>query len=329
MTQPRFQIFVSSTFRDLKDERQAVLNAILKLNQFPAGMEIFPAVNNTAWEHIEKVIEVSDYYVLIIGGKYGSIEEESGISYTEKEYDFAVSKNIPVLAFTHSDEESIAFGKVEKSEEAREKLKKFKRKVGARHHWNYWKTIDELKANVATSLAMSFATNPQTGWVKASSIDKKELLEQFAKTQKKLDELQIENKKLKQIISSNNSYIISQGEKEILFDPSEDYYSNHQIVISWNSFFLEVAHILVNKAKLWNYYFLEELNKSLFSNYSVVELAKSNEADSIKPKVAMNQLIALDLIKASFDRKENLCWALTEKGRKVYSLQTAIKFKED
>jgi hypothetical protein len=97
MTQPRYQIFVSSTFKDLQEERQAVLNAVLKLNQFPAGMEIFPAVNDTAWEHIEKVIELSDYYVLIIGGKYGSIEAESGISYTEKEYDFAVSKNIHVI----------------------------------------------------------------------------------------------------------------------------------------------------------------------------------------------------------------------------------------
>ena len=111
-------------------------------------MEIFPAVNDTAWEHIEKVIEVSDYYVLIIGGKYGSIESESGISYTEKEYDFAVSKNIPVLAFTRSDEDSIPVGKAEMNEEIREKLKHFKQKVGNRHHWNYWKTIDELKANV-------------------------------------------------------------------------------------------------------------------------------------------------------------------------------------
>lgn len=197
MSQPRYQIFVSSTFRDLQDERQAVLNAILKLNQFPAGMEIFPAVNDTAWEHIEKVIEDSDYYVLIIGGKYGSIEEESGISYTEKEYDFAVSKNIPVLAFTHSDEESIPFGKVEKSEEAREKLKKFKQKVGAKHHWNYWKNIDELKANVLSSLSMAFVMNPQIGWVKAGGINNTELLSRLAELQKRYDELLEENNIIK------------------------------------------------------------------------------------------------------------------------------------
>jgi len=58
MSQPRYQIFVSSTLKDLKDEREAVLNAILKLNQFPAGMELFPATNDTAWKHIEKVIQI-------------------------------------------------------------------------------------------------------------------------------------------------------------------------------------------------------------------------------------------------------------------------------
>ncbi len=329
MSQPRYQIFVSSTFKDLQEERQAVLKAILELNQFPAGMEIFPAVNDTAWEHIEKVIKDSDYYVLIIGGKYGSIDSGSGLSYTEKEYEFAVSQNIPVLAFTHSDENSIEVGKAEMDSELRDKLNKFKQKVGNKHHWKYWKSINELKANVLSSLAMAFATNPQTGWVKAGSIDKEELLEQFAKLQKKLDELHIENKKLKQIVSSRDNYIISQGDKEIFFNPSKDYFSSHQIVISWNSFFLEVARILVDKAKLWNYYFMEELTKSLFSNYQIVELAEPDEADIVKPETAMNQLVALDLIKASFDRKENLCWALTEKGRKVYSLQTAIKFKED
>jgi len=330
MSQPRYQIFVSSTFKDLQDERQAVLNAILKLNQFPAGMEIFPAVNDTAWEHIEKVIEVSDYYILIIGGKYGSIEAESGISYTEKEYDFAVSKNIPVLAFTRSDENSIPVGKAEMNEEIREKLKKFKQKVGNKHHWNYWKTIDELKANVVTSLAFAFATNPQKGWVKVGGIDNTELLEQLAKTQKKLDELQIENKQLKQIASSNNS-LISQGEREIFFDPSKDHYSKHQILISWNSLFLEVACILVDKAKLQNYYFMDSLVNNLFRHceYPVVEIADPDKADIIRSETAMNQFVAIDLIKATFDRKENLCWTLTEKGRKVYSLQTAIKFKED
>lgn len=72
----RYQIFISSTFRDLIDERQAVLKSILELDHMPAGMELFPATYDTAWDLIKDVIDASDYYVLIIGGRYGSLDGE-------------------------------------------------------------------------------------------------------------------------------------------------------------------------------------------------------------------------------------------------------------
>jgi hypothetical protein len=99
----RYQVFISSTFTDLKEERQAVLKAILELNHMPAGMELFPATDNTAWELIEDIIEGSDYYVLIIGGRYGSLDE-TGIGFTEKEYDYAVSLKKPVIPLFHENE---------------------------------------------------------------------------------------------------------------------------------------------------------------------------------------------------------------------------------
>jgi hypothetical protein len=68
----RYQIFVSSTFADLQEERQAVMQALLSLEHFPAGMEAFPASDDDAWTLIQGVIDDSDYYVLVIGGRYGS-----------------------------------------------------------------------------------------------------------------------------------------------------------------------------------------------------------------------------------------------------------------
>lgn len=203
MTQPRYQVFVSSTFKDLRDEREAILNAILKLNQFPAGMELFPATNDTAWEHIEKIIKDSDYYVLVIGGKYGSMDE-TGISYTEKEYDFAVSQNIPVLAFIRSDEDNIPSGKIELDSDVREKLNRFKQKVGNEHHLNYWKSVEELKANVLSSLSMAFVMNPQTGWVKATGIDNTEILSRLAELQQKYDVLLIQNNGLQNSLNKTS-----------------------------------------------------------------------------------------------------------------------------
>jgi len=90
----RYQVFISSTFVDLIDERQAVLKSILEMDHMPAGMELFPATDDTAWNLIKDVIDASDYYVLIVGGRYGSLDEE-GLGYTEKEYKYAVSTKNP------------------------------------------------------------------------------------------------------------------------------------------------------------------------------------------------------------------------------------------
>jgi len=330
MSQPRYQIFVSSTFKDLQDERQAVLNAILKLNQFPAGMEIFPAVNDTAWEHIEKVIEDSDYYVLIIGGKYGSIEAESGISYTEKEYDFAVSKNIPVLAFTRSDEENIPVGKAEMNEEIREKLKKFKQEVGNKHHWNYWKTIDELKANVISSLAMSFAMNPQKGWKKSSVISHTELLERLANLQIKYDELLEENNKLQN--SQNTFPQFAQGNDKITFRLVAVDKSEFEIETTWDEIFFCVSETLV--ATTFSGDAIYKIEKFLTEKYLIKTSSRMNEKVLNDGKhyslsheeflKIQKQFLALKLI-VFIEINEGWYWKLSETGINYFLSKAAIQ----
>ena len=76
----KLQIFVSSTFTDLIEERQAAVEAILDAGHIPAGMELFKAGKSQMYT-IRKWIDESDVYMLILGGRYGSIEEESGLSY--------------------------------------------------------------------------------------------------------------------------------------------------------------------------------------------------------------------------------------------------------
>jgi len=146
-------------------ERQAVLEAILELNHFPAGMELFPASDSTPWQAIERIIDDSDYYVLVIGGKYGSTDAR-GISYTEREYDYAVSKGKPVLPFLHGDPDEIPAGKTEIQEDARAKLDAFRNKV-QKHLCKYWTSPQELKTHVVVSLTWQFLNNPGVGWIRA------------------------------------------------------------------------------------------------------------------------------------------------------------------
>ena len=93
----RFQIFISSTYSDLINERDKVMQAVLELNHFPSGMELFPAAGIPPKDVIEKYLKGCDYYLLIIAGRYGSLTRE-GISYTEWEYNIALECKLPIIA---------------------------------------------------------------------------------------------------------------------------------------------------------------------------------------------------------------------------------------
>ncbi|HLZ00436.1 MAG TPA: DUF4062 domain-containing protein [Candidatus Angelobacter sp.] len=94
----RLQVFVSSTYSDLREERQAAVEAILSAGHIPAGMELFAAGDESQMEVIQQWIDESDVYLLILAGRYGSIEPRSGKSYTQLEYEYALSKEKPLFA---------------------------------------------------------------------------------------------------------------------------------------------------------------------------------------------------------------------------------------
>ncbi|MCJ2077237.1 DUF4062 domain-containing protein [Methylobacterium sp. E-016] len=94
----KYQIFISSTYTDLIDVRREIAKAVLRQTEIPAAMEDFGSIDKKALDYIKEVIDQCDYYVLIIAGRYGS-SDETGISYTEQEYDYAVLKSKTVLVF--------------------------------------------------------------------------------------------------------------------------------------------------------------------------------------------------------------------------------------
>lgn len=160
----RYQVFISSTFTDLKDERQEVIQVLLEMDCFPAGMEMFPAANHDQWTLIKDVILKSDYYLVIVGGRYGSTTEED-ISYTEKEYDFAVDNKIPVIGFVHADPDNIPIGRSEASPGARRKLDSFRAKVMSRMVKSYTSPSD-LGSAVSRALNPLMRNHPRPGWVR-------------------------------------------------------------------------------------------------------------------------------------------------------------------
>lgn len=165
----RYQVFISSTYKDLIEARRAATTGVLESGHMPAGMELFPAANDSSWELIKRVIDESDYYVLIIGGRYGSLDE-SGISFTEKEYDYAVANNKPVIALFHDNPDSLPRNKTETEEAAWKKLSEFRMKVEKNHNRVTWNNSDELKARLVTSLNHTIRQYPAIGWIRADRI---------------------------------------------------------------------------------------------------------------------------------------------------------------
>lgn len=107
----RYQVFISSTYSDLKDERKQIIESLLNAKYIPAGMELFSASDDEQFKYIKKIIDNCDYYILIVAGRYGSINPNSGLSYTEQEYNYAIERGIPVLSFINRSPEALPLEK--------------------------------------------------------------------------------------------------------------------------------------------------------------------------------------------------------------------------
>lgn len=165
----KYQIFISSTFEDLKVERKRIQDEILRMNQFPVEMEHLSTANTNQWEAIKKAIDNSDYYVLIIGNRMGPTIKEGrckGMSYAEKEFTYATNKDIPVFAFIIDDSAARTDDRWENTLTAQINLRHFIKKVKADHYVERWKSTDDLAFKVVNSLRKEFLRNNRPGWIR-------------------------------------------------------------------------------------------------------------------------------------------------------------------
>lgn len=196
----KYQIFISSTYEDLKDERRKVQDTILEMYQFPIGMEMFSAADEEQWEIIQETIDSSDYYVLIIGHRYGSIIEEgehAGISYTQKEFRYALEKKIPILAFLIADSVAVTPDKMDNDVEKIEKLKVFKEEVIKGRTVQWWTSSEDLANKVSISLTKQISKGKRPGWIRAEGLDVHEVQKELVEMSKKNRRLEEENEELK------------------------------------------------------------------------------------------------------------------------------------
>lgn len=222
MLSPKYQIFISSTFTDLKGPRAKVRDAILSMYNFPVGMEMFGAADEEQWQIIKETIDSSDYYVLIVGQRYGTVintGEFAGISYTEREFRYALKKKIPVLAFIVDEDVLVKPADMEK--ENPEKLKAFKEFVRDGRLVDTWKNEDELARKVMDSIYKQIARTRRPGWIRGDIIDIEKSLKMLTDLSEQVQALTEENKKLFEencALKQNSARSVRRPRLEISFE---------------------------------------------------------------------------------------------------------------
>lgn len=183
MNDKRYQVFISSTFQDLREERRAVQDVIISMGDFPVQMESFPAADEDQLDFIKSLIDKCDYYVLIIAGRYGTPAED-GLSYTHKEFRYAVEKGVPVLVMLHGEPGTIPSEKLEPNDDGRQALKDFIKEAEHKRLRKTWTTFGDLKLAVREALDHAKATKPRVGWVRGDSVASIDTLEELNQVRK-------------------------------------------------------------------------------------------------------------------------------------------------
>ncbi len=165
----KYQVFVSSTYKDLKEERLAVTQHLLKMGFIPVGMEQFPASNMSQMEYIKMMLDDCDYYLLILAGKYGSVAED-GVGFTEKEYDYAIANDIPVMSILIRDIGELPSKKCEDTDEKRTLLNNFRDKVSAGKMVDFYTDIGTLTSAVGAAVHRCVRDYPAKGWIRGESL---------------------------------------------------------------------------------------------------------------------------------------------------------------
>lgn len=346
----RYQIFVSSTFVDLQEERKHIIQTLMEMDCIPSGMELFPAADEEQWDFIKKVIDDCDYYLLLIGGRYGSLSPE-GISYTEMEYDYAVSKGMKVIALVHGDPNNLPQIKCEKDHELQKKLEQFRDKVCTGRLVKFWSNIDQISGIVSLSLTKTIKTYPAIGWVRASLVPSADVTKEILALRDRISELEdtIQNMKTK----PEGIESFSQGNDEIKLDlygranlKDDDKYipkKSHQIKISisWNQIFQVLSTSMIVESSETN---LLDLFTQCLRRFGYEQLKAYVKLNNLKNltditaysedlRLVIVQFRALRLIDLSPKKHPpsdtNIYWALTPYGDQLMTELNAIKRGED
>jgi len=219
----KLQVFISSTYDDLLIERQVAVQAILNAGHIPAGMELFTAGDRSQLEVIYDWIKESDVYMLILGGRYGSIDESTMKSYIHLEYEYALKISKPLFAVVISenalDIKVKKHGKNILELEHQSEFKEFKNLVLSKVV-RFWDDTKDIKLAIHETLREYERRSDLIGWIPGNS----------SSSISEFNQLQEENLMLQKRLSKFEKGDFS--DNKLRFDQTEQNLISHIIDIS-------------------------------------------------------------------------------------------------
>lgn len=320
----KYQVFISSTYTDLIEEREQVMKATLEMGHIPVGMEMFSAADEEQWKIITRQIDDCDYYAVIIAHRYGSTLH--GISYTEKEYDYAVTKKIPVLGFIIENDAAWPADRVDTEQNSKESLKDFKAKV-KKKPVSFWNSASDLHGKYSISLMKQITSTPRPGWIRATSVAGPEVIKEItrlsgenAELRKEIDELKISTNDEK---NAEQSLIIRTMRKNLCslsfrYKDGQDWEDKLDKSLYF-LFYLLAPEVMIEQST-------EKMSEYLGI---IARPNKDRKADDFFPVPKnvvshfISDFIALGLFEPSSKRHsvkdKNEYWTLTELGKEIYT----------
>jgi hypothetical protein len=339
VTDKRYQVFISATYLDLREERGVLSQALPTLGCLPTTVEAHSQSLSTMVS-IRRRIDESDYFILLVGSRYGSLMP-SGVSYTHMEYVYAATKQKPIIILMHESPETRAADLQEQQVEGKLKFSDF-RKVLMREQPNnifYWRDSIDLANVLRNAIPALIRRHPSLGWVRVgNSAGSAELEKQCAALKKRVQELEQEREKWLASTAINTENL-SKGEDilEVSYRCKAYAGGNCQDVniktsLSWNELLVSFgSHLLqpqtedfmaakMNERLQRNA--LQEVQREYPKTHAVVEV----QITPICFNTVKMQFRTLGIIqKANRDNDQRIWWQLTALGERNLSNVMSVR----
>lgn len=169
MLDKRYQVFITTSGKEMQPERMVVSQTLIGMGYFSWGLEQRTPLS-TAFAR--RQIDDCDYVLLLLGSQYGE-QSVSGVSYMHLEYIYAVTKQKPIIVLMHDNPESRDPALQETKLELKNRFHEFRQQLQKEVEQVIgFKTLRELELAVRSYMPQMLERYPVVGWVRPQSIQR-------------------------------------------------------------------------------------------------------------------------------------------------------------